>query len=112
MCRSRAIEVRHGLALPAAAVLLGAAAPNPAAFQRKCEVKIPVATCYCMVGKLRQSRDGQIAIDAFRVMEMPEDQRQASVVELANKYETNLSGVKLAIDNAKAQFDTALKACL
>ena len=107
--------MRAYVTLAIAAMLVAApaiAVPDTGAFLRKCRTGIPVATCNCVVDTLKQSRNGQITLDAFRLMEMPKDQQQTLAVELADKYETTLSGIQNAVNSARTSFDTAVKACL
>lgn len=87
------------------------AAPNTAAFRRKCEASVPVASCGCMANELQQSRTGQITLDAFRVLEFPKDQQQAAALELANKYGSKLSEIKAATDRAEATMREAYETC-
>lgn len=94
------------------AAVPAAAAPDSNAFLRKCRANAPVATCTCMVNKMLLSRDGQIALDAYRLAEMPEDQKRSAAIALADKYDTTMSGMQSALNNAKASFDSNLKACL
>jgi hypothetical protein len=86
--------------------------PDTGAFQRKCRTEVPYATCDCMVGQLLRTRNGQIALDALRLMEMPEDQRKARAVELANKYNTTITGIRDAVDGAKSEVDLAARKCV
>jgi hypothetical protein len=107
--------MRHGLHLPIAALLATspvAAAPDTGAFQRKCRTEVPYATCDCMVGQLLRTRNGQIALDALRLMEMPEDQRKARAVELANRYDTTMTGIRDAIRDVKPELDVAARKCV
>ena len=95
-----------------AALIVTAAAPDPEAFARKCRAGAPIATCNCVIEKLERTRDGRITLEAVSVMEMPEDQQQALLIELANKYEMTLTGIKKAIDNSKAILNTEINNCL
>ncbi|MBC7522653.1 MAG: hypothetical protein H7268_16370 [Sandarakinorhabdus sp.] len=87
------------------------AAPNTAAFLRACEPRVPVASCGCMAGELAQGRTGQIALDAFRVIELPENQRQSAAVALANKYGAKLSEIKSVIDGSENLMNQAYERC-
>lgn len=102
---------RH-LFLLGAALVVSAAAPDPEAFARKCRAGAPIATCTCVIEKLQRTKDGQITLEVFSVMEMPKDQQQALMIELANKYEMTMTGIKKAIDNSAAAIDTEIKSCL
>jgi hypothetical protein len=104
--------MRRHSSLLVAAFLVMAAAPNPDAFQRKCRAGAPVATCNYVVEKPKQTKNGQITLDVFRLIEMLQDQQKALAIEPANKHETTLTDIKAGIDNTKASFDNAVQACL
>jgi len=102
----RAILVMLLVATPALA------APDTRAFLRYCETKAPVATCGCVVNELSRTRNGQIAIDAYRVTTLPPADQQAAAVALANKYGARLSEIKAAIEASNLTLRDVTERCV
>ena len=102
----RAILVTLLVASPALA------APDTRAFLRYCEARVPVATCGCVVNELSRTRNGQIAIDAYRVTTLPQADQQAAAVALANKYGARLSEIKAAIEAGKLTLRDVTERCV
>jgi hypothetical protein len=98
-----------GSALVAGSAL---AAPDTGAFQRMCRTKVPAATCDCVVMKMSRTRDGQILLDAVRLLELPKDQQQARAVELANKYGATMTQIRDALQRSKPEIDSVMRQCI
>lgn len=88
------------------------AAPNTAAFQRYCEAKVPVATCGCMADEMARTRQGQVALDALRVFELPKDRQPAAAKAIADKYSMKLSEVAATLNGIEPYIKDVAGRCI
>ena len=88
------------------------AAPNTAAFKRYWEAKVPVATCACMAVEMSRTRQGQVALDSARVIELPAAQQYPAAKEMADKYGLKLSEINATLQSLDPYMQQVAERCL
>lgn len=104
--------MRH-LLLPLSllAMASSALASDTSGFLKDCTSKGPVDICTCMAEELDKSRDGQVVLETYVIVTLPEAERKPAMLATMERYKLTQAELTTIGNSIPAMLDAAFKVC-